>query len=54
MIECLKNVEVGMQIVYKLHSACHVIDMNAFMTVMPIIDTDSGNAITICGWSAWC
>jgi tRNA G26 N,N-dimethylase Trm1 len=46
MIECLKDVEVGMQIVYKLHSACHVIDMDVFVTVMPIIDTDNGNVIT--------
>jgi len=31
---------VGMQIVYNLHSACKVIDMNVFMTVMLIICTD--------------
>jgi len=31
---------VGMQIVYKLHFACKVIDRNVFMTVMSIIDTD--------------
>jgi hypothetical protein len=40
MMACLKDVEVGMQIVYKLHSACKVIDMGVFMTVMPVIGTD--------------